>query len=231
MKLTRIHQIEITTRCNLACKYCPHPKLKREKMDMSLDTFERALEWVEFFDKQGTQKELAITGMGEALLHPSLMFMLNMIRSDYDYNGYLHFSTNGILFDKEIAAFCKDYGIKVYISGHRPEAAPQAIEIALKHDVLAGTNFSFAYSALDSVGTVDWKNTAPDNLVCQYQKQAWGMVLVDGSISTCCWEPEGVNVIGHVNDPIGSVDMRIMPGCSSCSLIIENGEQERRVAL
>lgn len=25
MNITRVHQIEISSRCNLACKYCPHP--------------------------------------------------------------------------------------------------------------------------------------------------------------------------------------------------------------
>lgn len=44
-----IHQIEVTTWCNLRCKYCPYPIQERlrgqKKMHMDLAVFERALEW------------------------------------------------------------------------------------------------------------------------------------------------------------------------------------------
>jgi len=29
----QIHQIEITSRCNLRCKYCVHPHMERAKVD------------------------------------------------------------------------------------------------------------------------------------------------------------------------------------------------------
>lgn len=219
MKLTRIHQIEITSRCNLACKYCPHPKLQRDKKDMTMFNFMRALEWVTYYDQQGTQPELAITGMGEALLHPHFNAFMRAARKSY--TGFLHFSTNGILFKEETAELCKDLNIKVFISAHRPELAGPAVEIANKHGLLAGVNTSFVDSALDFAGTVEWNNSAPEQY-CAYQKYGWGMVLADGRINTCCWEPEGINTIGHIMDNIDSVEMQVMPGCKDCSLIIES---------
>lgn len=219
MKLTRIHQIEITSRCNLACKYCPHPTLKRDKVDISSNDFYSAMRWVEYFNSKGTQSELALTGMGEALLHPDFMAMLEYARDCYD--GFLHFSTNGILFTEEIAKLSADLGVKVFISAHRPELAGPAVALARKHNVLAGVNTSFIDSALDFAGTVKWENSAPQQY-CMYQKDGWGMVLSDGRINTCCWEPEGINTIGHVNDEIGSVEMKVMPGCRDCALLIES---------
>lgn len=221
MKLTRIHQIEITSRCNLACSYCPHPVLKRAKMDMTMETFERALQWVSYFDTVGdNQKELAITGMGEALLHPEFDKMLTLARAIYP--GFIHFSTNGILFDEYYAELCKDLNVYVFVSLHRPEVASKAVHLAQEYGVIADVNTSFAHSSLDFAGQVEWPNSATDqkNLICSYQKEGWGMVLADGTINTCCWEAEGENAIGHVNDNIGSVDMRVMPACEHCSLEI-----------
>lgn len=224
MNLTRIHQIEVTNRCNLACKYCPHPKLKRTKEDMLLSDFERAMEWVNYFDEIGTQPELALTGMGEALLHPDIDYIIDYVRKSY--HKFVHLSTNGILFDENVAALCKDYSIGVFISEHRPELAGPAIQLANKYGILMGTNHSFVDSALDFAGSVEWFNSAPEQL-CMYQKEAWGMVLSNGDINTCCWEPEGENVIGSIWDRIGSVEMKIMPKCADCSLIIQSPKEAR----
>jgi hypothetical protein len=203
----------------LACKYCPHPKLQRSKEDMTMFNFMRALEWVTYFDQQGTQPELAITGMGEALLHPHFNSLLRTAR--HSYKGFLHFSTNGILFNEEIADLCEELNVKVFISAHRPELAGPAVMLAEKRGILAGVNTSFVDSALDFAGTVKWENSAPEQ-DCMYQRDAWGMVLSDGTINTCCWEPEGKNAIGHIRDNIGSVEMKVMPECANCALIIEN---------
>lgn len=184
--------------------------------------FMRSLEWVTYYDQQGTQPELAITGMGEALLHPKFKSFLRTAR--HSYKGFLHFSTNGILFNEDIAKLCRDYQVGVFVSAHRPEVAGPAINLAQRYRVLAGANTQFAHSALDFAGTVEWENTAPKDLECSYQKEGWGMVLADGSINTCCWEPEGENIIGHVSDKIGSVEMQVKPACSKCSLIIPKEE-------
>jgi len=217
MNIKYIHQIEVTTRCNLACPYCPHPKMQREKTDMNSSTFYRVMEWVKHFTKLGQQRELAFTGIGEALLHPYLFEMLEQARQEYA--GLIHFSTNGILFDDEAARFCAEYQIGVFVSMHRPERAVPAKNLAKKYNVLLGENHAFVDSALDWAGTVNWHVSAPKS-VCRYQQDGWGVVLVDGSITTCCMDSEQVNKIGHVVDDIGTVDMHPMPLCKTCHLEI-----------
>ena len=66
-----IKQIEITTRCNLKCPYCPSPTMSRKKEDMSLPVYLRALEWVKYYLDARTQGELSLTGIGESLLRYS----------------------------------------------------------------------------------------------------------------------------------------------------------------
>lgn len=47
--ITALHQVEITSRCNLKCRYCAHPKMPRAKADMSEETFEATLKWAKRF--------------------------------------------------------------------------------------------------------------------------------------------------------------------------------------
>ena len=190
----------------------------RAKADMNIVDYARALEWVRYYEEKGQQKELALTGIGEALLHPDFIDMLFMARKVF--KGFIHFSTNGILFDEEIAHYCNKLQIGVYVSMHRPEKAGPAIELAKQFGILSGTNSAFVDSALDWAGTVDWYVSAPKT-VCRYQSDGWGVVMADGSITTCCMDSEGVNILGHVNDKIGSVMMEPKPMCANCHLELE----------
>jgi len=72
MKIQAIHQIEITSRCNLRCKYCVHPKMVREKGDMDRETYIKSLEWSAHFHKLNNQEELNLAGIGESTMHTNL---------------------------------------------------------------------------------------------------------------------------------------------------------------
>jgi MoaA/NifB/PqqE/SkfB family radical SAM enzyme len=98
--VTTVKQIEITSRCNLACIYCPHPKMQRPKVDMSEETFAATLDLVRHYCEAGTQGELSITGIGEALLHPSFPEWLARAREVIGPSRPLTFSTNGLLLDE-----------------------------------------------------------------------------------------------------------------------------------
>src|SRR6267143_5078655 len=64
-----IHQIEVTTHCNLRCIHCPHPiqaQLRhQEPRHMDRKTFERAIEWAAALNDptDPMREELSLTGI------------------------------------------------------------------------------------------------------------------------------------------------------------------------
>lgn len=220
-----IHQIEVTTRCNLKCKYCPHfPNLPRAKEDMSWDTFEAALSLVSFYCRQGTQTELSLTGIGESLLHPEFLPMVQRARETIGPDRPLTVTTNGLLLTDEICAALSPFRPQVFVSLHRPELAAHAVAAAKKYGLLAGINNSFATSAFDWAGyQKNWTAlvSAP-KIKCEYLRSGWGVVLVDGRIATCCLDSDASSVVGDVRTPPNQ--LMVQPwgtedtGCSKCHM-------------
>jgi hypothetical protein len=217
--VTSVHQIEVTTFCNLRCVYCPSPKLEKHrgqpKMHMDLPTFGRALEWAMHLDRDGTQGELSITGIGETLMHPDWMTLIAEARGALPH-AYINFSTNGLLLDDNACAFLAKHEIKVFVSLHRPEKAGPAIERAKAHGILETHNASAAISSFDWAGQVDWHVSAPP-APCEWLRQGWANILVDGRISTCCLDAAGVGIVGHVNDnPAHGAQLAPYSLCAGC---------------
>ncbi len=216
-----IHQIELSTHCNLRCKYCPHyPELPRKKEDMSEDTFVVALDLVRFYVRQGTQTELSLTGIGEAMLHPRFVEYATRVREVIGPQRMLTITTNGLLLDDAMAAAIAPLRPAVFISLHRPEKAGLAIEIAKRHGILAGVNNSFATSSFDWAGTQkNWFVSAP-KIQCEYLKSGWAVVLVDGRITTCCLDPDGRGVFGTVWDKPETLRFGPHSLCETCHMEI-----------
>jgi len=119
--LREIHQIEITSRCNLKCVYCPSYKLPRPKLDMTREHYEQALDWAKFFQAQGTQTELNLAGIGESTLHPNFVEYLWLARQKLGPKQVLLFATNGLLMTDALAKEIQPLEPRVYVSMHRPE--------------------------------------------------------------------------------------------------------------
>ena len=222
-RIVQIHQIEVTTKCNLRCKYCPHPKMQRPKEDMTWETFEKALMWVRSFLAAGTQRELSFTGIGESTMHPQFQDMLRAARA-LNVNMPIVFSTNGLpTFTEEIAKTCQELNVGVMVSLHRPEVAGKAIELCKKYSILKYVNTQFADHAFDWAGQVDnWFVSAP-KLVCEYLRSGWGVILFDGKITTCCLDAENKGVVGTVWDDPGSLELLPYSLCSSCHMSLPKG--------
>jgi hypothetical protein len=230
--ITAIHQIELTTHCNLRCTYCPSPKLDQPqfrdapKSNMDMATFKRALVWCRHFHDQGTQHELSLTGIGETLLHPDWRDMVALARKVLP-NTYINFSTNGLLLDDDACAFLAKHSVKVYVSLHRPEKAGPAVEAAKRHGIIDDVNASASISAFDWAGQVDWFVSAAETR-CEWLYAGWGNVLVDGRISTCCLDAAGKGIVGHVaDDPADGAVVQPWGLCASCHMVaIEPGSME-----
>jgi hypothetical protein len=220
-----IHQIELTTRCNLRCHYCPHfPELPRKKEDMALEVFIRAMALVNHFVEEGTQTELSLTGIGESLLHPDFLDMVKAARDVIGPQRRLTITTNGLELTEEICAGIAPYKPSVFISLHRPEKAGLAIERAKKYGILAGVNNSFATASFNWAGTQkNWFASAA-KIPCEYLRSGWGVILVDGRVTTCCLDPDGSGVVGTIWDdpetlmlkPWGTTEK----GCAQCHMEI-----------
>lgn len=216
--VTRIHQIELSSKCNLGCKYCPHPKLKRAKAHMSMETFKRTMDHVVFLKDKDPYTdtyapELSLTGMGEAVMNPLFLNMLHYARSVYEHK--ILFATNGILINEDLVKEVKKLDVQVYISLHRPEKATPAINLMRKYNIKGDVNAGFALSGIDWAGQVNWEITDPIKS-CIYQPLGWVTVLQSGQVTTCCMDAEGFGNLGHVNDELGSLRMQPIDLCNSC---------------
>jgi hypothetical protein len=216
-RVEQIHQIEVTTRCNLRCPYCPSPNLPREKQDMTWEVFEQSLEVVRFFVRRGTQGELSLTGIGESLLHPRFVEMVACARETIGDDRPLVIATNGLLLDEAMCRAVKRYRPLVFISLHRPEKAGPAVELAKAYGILAGVNASAVTSAFNWAGQVDWYVTAP-KIHCEYLRSGWAVILCDGRITTCCLDASGTGVVGSVLGDPSSLVLQPYSLCASCHM-------------
>ena len=228
-----IHQVEVTSRCDLRCVYCPSPKLDkpveeggfgRAKIDISDEHFYRALEWAVHFERQGTQNELALTGIGEPLLHPRLVEYLAAAREALPANP-ITFSTNGLALAKpsgdELLKRMKPYQPQIYVSTHRPEKAGLAIAKVKKAGLFATENTSFATDgAMDWAGQIDWPVQIEVTVMCAYLGLGWGVVLSDGRMTRCCYDATGEGSFGHVDDPIGALSTSPWSLCEPCHQVV-----------
>lgn len=218
-----VHQLELTTRCNLRCHYCPHyPELPRKKEDMSWEVFTAALDLVRHYVRQGTQTELSLTGIGESLLHPRFVEMVAVSREVIGPHRQLTVTTNGLLLDEALCAALVPFHPAVLISLHRPEKAGLAVELAKRYGILAGINNAFATAAFNWAGTQrNWFVSAP-HLKCEYLRSGWAVVLVDGRVATCCLDADGSSAVGTVWDAPDTLMLKpwgtTEKGCQACHM-------------
>lgn len=237
--IEQIHQIEVTSRCNLKCVYCPSPKLdkpkaegghERAKVDMEWPVFERALDWAAQFDRDRTQGELALTGIGEGPLHPRFIEMVKAARLALPRSP-ITFSTNGLIIaqderkdglpcGRELLEMLAPYKPLIFVSLHRPEKAGIAVNRCREYGLLADVNAAFAIDAFDWAGQVPSWEVSAKEIECDYLKQGWAVVLSDGRITTCCLDASGAGVVGHVDDAIGSLTIKPYSLCNSCHMSV-----------
>lgn len=222
MKIKALHQIEMTSRCNLRCKYCPHPHMERPKVDMTMETFKQSLLWANYFIRKGTQKELNLAGIGESTLHPEFETMVRMAHKVVNGTDCkLILATNGIEIVKrpELADVLKECDVWTWVSLHRPEKAGPAVEILKKAGVLRGVSADPSMSSIDWAGQVDWfVSTNVKGQKCFWTHEGRVVALADGRISRCCLDAEGIGVLGNVYDDLTMLSTGPYDLCLNCHL-------------
>lgn len=214
-----LHQIEITSNCNLRCVYCPSPNLGRQKVDMTRSHFLRALEWVKHFVAQGTQVELNLAGIGESTLHPNFIQFVMLAREALGWKHKLHFATNGLMMDRALAEAIAPWRPSVAVSMHRPERAKGAIDALREFGLFEGAASDAATNAVDWAGQIEWGLTTQNfGAPCDWSHQGWAAVLSDGRISSCSMDSDGSGVFGHVSDQIGSLRGKPYKLCKNCHM-------------
>ena len=223
-ELNTVHQLEITSRCNLRCTYCPSPHLGRPKVDMTQAVFTRALEWVHHYVIKGTQHVLNLAGIGESTLHPLFPEFVAQAREVMGPDRELIFATNGLLCDDLLIAKLRPSKPAVWVSLHRPEKASIAAARYKAAGLLVGVSAHPSLDPMDWAGQI--KNKWSEELGAGVKRQAaapcpWirhgmAMVMADGRLTTCCYDSTGIGVVGHVDDKIGSVGVAPYALCNDC---------------
>ncbi len=209
-----IHQIELTSHCNLTCDYCVHRNLARVKQHMPLSTFRRALHWVKAL---GAGSELNLSGIGEPMLWPHWKEGLITLREAFP-DLPLVIPTNGLLLtDEKIALLVAAQPVRVFVSLHRAERALSRVRAAKRAGILAGVSLDALTGPVDWAGNVDWEAPPPGSGdPCPWLVEPMGFVAADGNILTCCFDATGESRIAHVDEAPRPLNPTPWYACSSC---------------
>jgi len=121
--------IEVTSRCNHACGFCPQPK-RSVQMDMDLAAFKRVVDGVSWC---GSATGIDLAGYGEPLLHPQLWEMVEYAKKRA-MPVFLY--TNGTQWQDDTTARLLDSGLEAVIFGINANN-PEVYKKVHGHDDLA----------------------------------------------------------------------------------------------
>lgn len=201
-RITNIHQIEMTSKCNLACKYCPqHSNLmKRPKVHMSAEHYALALKWARMFVVGYGQRSLNLAGIGESTIHPDFVRNVHLAREAVGPGCELVLATNGVAVTDEMIKAIAPAKPRVFVSMHRPEKAGPAVEISKKYGVFAGASADPTLAATNWAGQVKWHVSVQGRRQCMWVKGGMVMIMADGGVTRCSYDASGIGRICDVTD-------------------------------
>jgi hypothetical protein len=195
---------------------------------MAWETYERTLEHVAHYVRKGTQTEVSLTGIGEAILHPRFLEAVFRLR-EVIQGRQITMATNGVAMTPALADALAKLRVVTYVSTHRPERAGVAWNMLKKAGAITGLNTAFVDSSLDWAGQVKWHVSAP-KAVCNYLGLGWAVVRQDGAVNACCMDAHGKHQLATVWDEPGSLMTRPIGLCASCNLTVPKHMQEEVAA-
>lgn len=191
---------------------------------MSWETFERTLEHVAYYVEKGTQGEVSLTGIGEAILHPRFIEAVFRVREVIGMRQ-ITLATNGLAMTPALAEVLARLRVVTYVSTHRPEKAGVAWQMLKDAGAITGLNTAFVDSSINWAGQVKW-HVAASAHDCTYLGLGWGVVRQDGNVNACCMDAHGKHKLASVWDELGSLMTRPIGLCASCHLKVPVALQE-----
>ncbi len=223
-----MHQIEMTSHCDLRCKYCPSPDIQdgkykhlggRDARHMTEAHFRRALEWAVWGMYNRPRPELNLAGTGESTIHPNFIEFVRLARKTIGWKPILTLPTNGISMTKEKAEVLAECKVEVFVSLHQPARAAKGVQLLKEAGCLFGVSHDASLNPIDWAGQVEWDpggKAANQGNLCPWLEEQRVIALSDGRISVCSLDGTSEGVIGHVDMEPGSIKTAPYKHCKNC---------------
>lgn len=222
MKL-RISQIELTSRCNATCSYCPHGTLTRKKEDMTKEIFEQTLKIIdkEHLWKIANNYVVELHSFGEAfLLGDKLFYFLDRMKEE---GLTWNLSTNGILlgknknFDRRLMSYegvleislenlnpkitIDEKYIKVneYLKMHS-DVNSQLINILIDYGNVDFSRIT-GCAGISKYNLHTWGENDKPHSTCKFLNENFFTIHSNGNIVSCCMDANGETNFGTVFNP------------------------------
>ena len=224
MTIHTINTIEVSTLCQLKCKYCINPLMK-DKGIMTEDIFEQSLYWLEILCRRGTQQEVNMNGNGEATLDPNLPRRVRKVK-DIVGDRTVELCSNAVGVTREMVIELLDNGLdKFDLSPHNPYEVRRLVSET--HDLkINGIINMGSFTA-----SHNWAGQLPEQyqikmtytLPCLPMIEGRAHILSDGKVVPCCYD-RGMGLIGTVfDDDLLSRPLNKFELCKTCHQIIPGG--------
>jgi hypothetical protein len=217
--INSIANIEVSSICDNLCPYCPSPTQSkyRDTGFMDMDTFKKSIEWVKELVDRGTQKELNLFGIGEPLLNPRIIEMIQYARKSLPLRVPLHLNTNGNVLTQDIAHKLKKAGIdSIHITDHKASSTVKAIDILTHAGIKFKVNRDAVYHPNSWAGQVAWPDCGI-RFRCHWLLDKVAMIYWNGDVTACCIDSRGEGIFANVyTDTPQNSDSKKFSLCSTC---------------
>ena len=219
MKITTINTIELSSKCDNSCDYCPAKDQHRfrEVGFMSMEVFGKAVDWALHFARAGTQREINLFGIGEPTLNPDIVKMVRYARQILPFQQKLHLNTNGNTMTREFAIKLKEAGItSIDITAHKARAAAETIRIFREVGIPGQISLDFVTNPNDWAGQVDWLKYEGQPMQCPWLHIGQATIQSDGVVTVCCWDAWQQGQMGVVTDDLTEMELKPFNLCKTC---------------
>ena len=230
MKLQTITTIELSSICNLSCKYCINRlmvKNGRTPSIMTDDTFDASLRWLRALCDLETQQEVNLNGNGESTLDPKLVYRARRVK-DIMGERSVQFCTNALLLTKKLIYDLKDAGVdRIDLSIHSAYNVRRCVGLLADAQMPSVVNAGTVMSSHNWAGQLEKEHEVDIcyTIPCHPIIQGRGYIDSDGYVTPCCYDYLRLGAFGTVFN-VDLLDREVKPFslCKTCHQTLPGGE-------